>query len=96
MIVYMKIVVLFFFAICSYNSYLRYELAFILVDKSGRERGIFDNLFIGHVPDVCGSVLQRICKENGIARWPYRKVKSCKVCHYIMLTHCVLWKKLVG
>ncbi|KAG0626739.1 hypothetical protein M758_2G147800 [Ceratodon purpureus] len=27
---------------------------------------------------VCGSVLQRICKENGIARWPYRKVTSGK------------------
>lgn len=28
--------------------------------------------------NVCGSVLQRICKENGIARWPYRKVTAGK------------------
>lgn len=56
MIVYMKIVVFFFFVICFYNSYLCYEFVFILVDKLGCERGIFDNFFIGYVLDVCGSV----------------------------------------
>ena len=27
-----------------------------------------------HMAGVCTSVLKKLCRENGLDRWPYRKV----------------------
>ena len=33
-----------------------------------------DDIFLIIVSGVCTSVLKKICRENGLERWPYRKV----------------------